>query len=133
MTPAQTALRRRCSALLSSHRRRAKKDGAVLDYDLEDLVFLATRHQQCFYCRAPLGLDFSIDHMIPTARGGRHAAANLCLCCRSCNTRKGQLTATEYRELLALLASWHPAAQEDVRRRLSGGGAAVYARRRKRV
>jgi 5-methylcytosine-specific restriction endonuclease McrA len=36
----------------------------------------------------PLG-ERHVDHVIPLAKGGRHAASNLAIACASCNCRKG--------------------------------------------
>jgi 5-methylcytosine-specific restriction endonuclease McrA len=125
------ALRRRCRALLDAHRRRARAAGVTLAYGPEELLALCRESVCCDYCRAPLAGDFSLDHARPVARGGSHALSNLVACCRTCNVRKGALLASEYRQLLALLASWPPAAQEDVRRRLMSGNA-LYARNRRK-
>ncbi len=40
----------------------------------------------CAYC--PLPAD-TMDHIVPTARGGRHTPDNVVPACRSCNSRKG--------------------------------------------
>jgi hypothetical protein len=34
-------------------------------------------------------LEFEVEHIIPTARGGSDDMSNLALACRSCNVRKG--------------------------------------------
>lgn len=128
----EAALRRRCQRLLYDHRRRARADVGRLYYGLEDLMELVRKSPACDYCFAPVAFDFHLDHMVPIARGGAHALPNLCVCCAPCNVRKGVLMASEYRQMLALLATWAPAAQEDVRRRLSAGGASVYARNRRK-
>jgi hypothetical protein len=46
---------------------------------------------RCEYCRAPelvFNFPFEVEHIIPTARGGRDEEGNLCLACRACNLRK---------------------------------------------
>ena len=67
-------------------------------------------------------LDFQFDHKVPVARGGAHALGNLVVACPRCNAMKGRLSAGEYLELLALLRDWHPAARQDLERRLLSGG-----------
>lgn len=45
---------------------------------------------QCGYCLRRLNLqDSTIDHIIPRSRGGKHIWENLILCCKKCNTKKG--------------------------------------------
>lgn len=39
----------------------------------------------------------SIEHLIPLARGGRHAIGNLAALCLPCNVSKNKLTWTEWR------------------------------------
>jgi 5-methylcytosine-specific restriction endonuclease McrA len=53
----------------------------------------------CYWC----GVNRSegVDHLVPRSRGGSDDAANLVLCCKSCNSRKGPKTADEYRSWLA--------------------------------
>ena len=49
----------------------------------------AARH--CEYCRSPLQYSpasFSLDHVIPLARGGTTEPSNLALACQGCNSRK---------------------------------------------
>jgi 5-methylcytosine-specific restriction endonuclease McrA len=130
LTPAQ-ALRRRCKGIYAAQRRRAEADGAALNYDADDLAFLAEREQRCRYCRAPFPLDqLRFDHSKPLARGGRHAADNLIVCCDHCNRLKGRLDFHEFHLLLNFLAGLHPAARLDLEKRLLSGSR-VYAGSRK--
>ena len=112
----------RARRLLHDHRARAKKDGAVLDYTLADVRQLLESSACCTYCGLPVTWDAQLDHRQPIARGGRHALDNLAVCCARCNSLKGQLMESEFRELLTLLASLHPAARSDLERRLLAGG-----------
>lgn len=74
----------------SARRRRSKKNG--------NGVFLVTRGDyqrawlrqdgRCYMCWRPLEKHAQIDHVIPIARGGRHAIGNLLWACRDCNRRK---------------------------------------------
>jgi 5-methylcytosine-specific restriction endonuclease McrA len=126
----QTALlRRRCQRILAEQKRRAARDDADMDYSLDELLQLAMLCPLCAYCRMPVSMGFSFDHLVPIARGGPHSLVNLCVVCQPCNVRKGRLTCEEYRQLLALVGSWPPAAQEDLRRRLMAGNR-LYARNR---
>ena len=50
---------------------------------------------RCAYCQSLerlLGLPLEVDHIVPTAAGGRTVISNLCLCCRSCNGFKWRQT-----------------------------------------
>lgn len=48
---------------------------------------------ECQYCGAKK--DLTIDHVLPTSRGGAHAWNNVVTACRSCNHRKGDDTPEE--------------------------------------
>lgn len=57
----------------------------------------------CVYCGCWLNLDnMTVDHETPTLRGGPDTLDNTCVCCRACNTRKGDFTVLEYRHWLAV-------------------------------
>lgn len=46
----------------------------------------------CFYCGVRFTADGpdhrTVDHRVPTSRGGSHALANLVFACYACNQRK---------------------------------------------
>lgn len=48
---------------------------------------------KCVYCGSTRNL--TIDHIIPTSRGGTSTWSNMVSCCSSCNTFKGNLTPKE--------------------------------------
>jgi 5-methylcytosine-specific restriction endonuclease McrA len=48
---------------------------------------------QCQYCGT--GKELTLDHIIPSSRGGQHTWINLITACKSCNTRKGDYTPDE--------------------------------------
>lgn len=53
------------------------------------LAFLAV-DDRCTYCQKPLNLrGASLDHVLPTCRGGSDFRSNLVLSCKPCNTKKG--------------------------------------------
>jgi hypothetical protein len=54
----------------------------------------------CWYCGCEMlpFTDFSIDHVVPRARGGRDTWDNLVPCCRFCNSSKGSKTLEEFRD-----------------------------------
>lgn len=44
----------------------------------------------CPYCKKYVeDNEVSVDHKIPRSRGGRNIISNIVLCCRQCNTDKG--------------------------------------------
>lgn len=52
---------------------------------------------QCVYCGVGLtGGTLTIDHVIPTGRGGTNERHNKAPACADCNQEKGMLTAHEY-------------------------------------
>ena len=68
----------------------------------------------CFYCHRTLnegkalrrgdrnkGLDFTIDHKTPLARGGPDTKLNKVPCCFRCNNLKGDMTAEEFIRYIA--------------------------------
>ncbi|QOI98433.1 MAG: HNH endonuclease [Flammeovirgaceae bacterium] len=48
---------------------------------------------ECQYCGTKK--DLTLDHLIPSSRGGQHTWHNLVTACKSCNTRKGDYTPEE--------------------------------------
>lgn len=75
-------------------RRRSRKAGndtrLVTCADMEHI-----RSQPCCGCGAS-GRS-TVDHLVPIARGGRHAIGNLIPLCRACNSSKGAWTWMEWR------------------------------------
>lgn len=52
---------------------------------------------RCFYCTSPLTPEtLTVDHKIPSSRGGKHHDDNLVVACRKCNKEKGVLTDNEF-------------------------------------
>ncbi|HEX8510460.1 MAG TPA: HNH endonuclease [Propionibacteriaceae bacterium] len=54
----------------------------------------------CAYCGECRPL--TMDHVVPLARGGRHAIGNLAPACETCNKRKGSMLLVEWRYRSAL-------------------------------
>lgn len=116
-----TAFTRRMRTLHRHHQRRAAADGQRLDYSCQQLAALVQSGslRPCPYCGCLVvpGQE-GVDHRHPISRSGAHRLANLVVCCRPCNERKGALTEGEYRALLALVRAWPPAAQVSILSRL---------------
>src|SRR5262249_3967605 len=115
--------------VFETHRRCARAAGKCVFYRLEDLrggVERDLARGACLYCRVPLSVaTFVLDHRVPIPRGGRFVFRNLEVCCRDCHLLKGFLDAQEFRELLALLASWPKPLQQHFRARLRAGASLV--------
>jgi len=76
-----------------------------LPKELEQL--LIDKHEYCGYCNADLTQEnISLDHNIPTARGGSSKLTNLVICCQNCNMAKGALLGSEYKQLLKCISKW---------------------------
>jgi hypothetical protein len=59
-------------------------------YHAERLIVLERADGQCECCGDDVPIKgFSVDHVIPTSRGGTHTLENLQLACRRCNSEKG--------------------------------------------
>jgi 5-methylcytosine-specific restriction endonuclease McrA len=48
---------------------------------------------ECQYCGTRK--DLTLDHVIPSSKGGQHTWSNLVTACKSCNTRKGDRSPEE--------------------------------------
>ena len=74
------------------------RDGTVTEEFINELF--AT--EVCFYCEEIIEEDQrSSDHKTALIRGGWHAAKNLVMACRLCNSRKRDLDADAYRAYLS--------------------------------
>ena len=51
----------------------------------------------CYYCRAEVDrITATMDHIVPISQGGRSTKSNIVVSCKSCNTKKRNLTAVEW-------------------------------------
>ena len=88
---------------------------------------MADQGGACFYCLLPVYRHYreapdaascrtqiaTIDHIEPLSKGGTWKRYNLCIACKSCNTRKGSLSEEEFHELLMAEADQAPQSQEN--------------------
>lgn len=80
-------------AKFAGHRNKRKRavaeraDGTLTSSVVQGLF---SRAKRCVYCSCKMApSDKTIDHLVPIALGGGHTAANVVVCCVSCNCSKG--------------------------------------------
>ena len=86
-------------------RRRARYVEAYVE-DVTPYISQLTEIQKnkCIYCVKSFDVvRFTIDHIIPLSRGGKHAKENVQLVCGSCNSSKGNKTHEEYVRYLGVV------------------------------
>src|SRR5262249_36953885 len=115
---------RRTAASFYSHQRRAAKAGQRLNYGLPELRTLVQEalRMKCPYCCCELTVrNFSVDHTVPTCRGGHFGWQNLKACCRSCNRIKGSLTEDKFESLRNATRLWPSFVRQNLFARLKSG------------
>ncbi len=71
------------------------------------LYLYEKQDKKCFYCHqlffenGEVLRNYTIDHMIPSSKGGKDTLDNICLCCADCNSLKGNLSAQDFVEMLS--------------------------------
>lgn len=81
-----------------NQRRRALKEASPLVEVIDRAAIIARDRSTCYLCSTVVcGRRITLDHVVPLTRGGAHCASNLRVACRSCNSRKYNLTLDEYR------------------------------------
>lgn len=93
------------------------QQGELAGYEVREYL-LEKWNRKCAYCGAT-NVPLQVEHIVPKSRGGSDRVSNLTLACRTCNERKGSLTAAEF---------GYPMIQERVQEPLRDG-AAVNATR----
>jgi 5-methylcytosine-specific restriction endonuclease McrA len=118
---------------MSSGNWKLDEDGLpVFNYTKEDRRKI-TKHQRrvmweirkglCYYCNAfvPYG-ELTIDHKVPISRAKEfdlvdpYVGKNLAICCKKCNQRKGNRTATEFFDVLGVDRHGSATISEDWRK-----------------
>jgi 5-methylcytosine-specific restriction endonuclease McrA len=93
-----------------------------IDRKLEDIIKDVKATTACAYCTLEVSpLDLSLDHILPSARGGADSLENLHLVCFSCNLFKGSLTDGEFRQLLEFVKD-KPEMRAILKKRLKAAG-----------
>ena len=100
----------------------AFKSGTRRTLTLAEARQLIANPPSCPYCKQPIPWQqLSIDHRLPTSRGGDGTPENIVWVDLSCNIMKGNLLDTEFVTLLEFLAD-KPEMLKILRTRLKGGG-----------
>jgi len=71
-----------------------RADGTLTPRVVANLFSSAKTCAYCGSCLRPR--DKTLDHVVPTSKGGMHSLANVVICCRSCNSRKHTRTPAEW-------------------------------------
>lgn len=57
------------------------------------LILWKRGHQHCAYCGRPLSFkETTLDHIVPTSKGGPNVLANVQIACQGCNSDKADKT-----------------------------------------
>jgi len=70
------------------------QQGTLQGYEIREYL-LEKFGRKCCYCSKE-NIPLEIEHIIPKSRGGTNRVDNLCLSCRECNQKKGNMTAEEF-------------------------------------
>ena len=117
-------LMKKSTTLKTSLKRRAKEYEVEFDITLDEVreMILSYYCQACKYCNRQLDVtNIVCDHIDPLSNGGGSVADNLQMICSSCNTRKGNLSDTDYRKLINWLAKQSKDMRSYVMRKLAKG------------
>jgi 5-methylcytosine-specific restriction endonuclease McrA len=80
---------RHAEALARLAAKRAKRRGAHTEDCTSKISLLERAAKFCRWCCVPLSrTNFSIDHIVAIANGGKHRPDNLAASCRKCNSSK---------------------------------------------
>ena len=122
---AHQRLRRKISTLKSSLKRRSEESDVVYDITTEEIehMFYDIYGEQCKYCEKILNIrTIACDHIVPLKKKGPSVKDNLQLICKSCNTRKGPLSESDFETILEWVSIQSKEVADYVMRKLAKGG-----------
>lgn len=77
-------------------KRRARKLNAEGSYTEEDVKRILLKQENKCFCGTDITIGYTIDHIVPLARGGSNWPSNIQGMCKSCNSSKGIKTMDEW-------------------------------------
>lgn len=88
-------------AINHSHKRRAQKKNCPHPATTAEVRKFLAAQTHCAYCEKPFGPDLKVtlDHIVPLGEDP-HQLDNFAGACQSCNSRKGKMSAEDFRKLL---------------------------------
>jgi len=116
---------RKSSTLRSSLKKRSREYNVLFNISLDELrnKFYKAYGKECRYCNTILTVkNIVCDHLRPISNGGKSVYNNLQMICKSCNTRKGNLSHHNFIKLLRWLNAQPEELRKYVLRRLAKGG-----------
>ena len=55
------------------------------------------KNSTCLYCGEPLDIEnVTTDHIVPISKGGTNCQVNMIVCCKTCNSERGNIEFKEY-------------------------------------
>lgn len=101
---AENPERARLNRKVGAHRRRKKIEASTMHHTANDVQRILKEQQgKCAYCRVSLNNGYRIDHIVPIAKGGTNAPANVQLTCAPCNFKKAAKDPLTFAAELGLL------------------------------
>ena len=117
-------LMKKSSTLKQSLKRRAKEYEVEFEITLDEVRDMLLRFYStpCRYCKRPMDItNIVCDHISPLSNGGGSVVNNLQMICSSCNTRKGNLSHSDYSKLINWLKGQSCDMKSYVLRKLAKG------------
>lgn len=127
---------KKASSLRASWKKRLTKyseDSSVLPSSEEIKKWLYEHYPfTCEYDNIELvESEVGFDHDVPIARGGSFGLENIVICHKLHNSAKGELTGTEYKQLLEVIRKWEDRGEKFLTR-LRQSNTIFIKRKRKR-
>ena len=116
---------RKSSTLRSSLKKRSKEYNVKFEISLSQIrdKFYKAYGKECRYCLCVLTVrNIVCDHFKPISDGCKSIPNNLQMICKRCNTRKGNLSHSNFTRLLRWIDKQPEELQKYVLRKLSKGG-----------
>lgn len=93
--------RRKATVQSYKHRRRSQEQAGMSGPELRE--WKKAQKKVCHWCGIKCARRYTVDHVIPLAKGGKHEAHNLVIACRPCNGRKHARDPIEFARMMGKL------------------------------